>query len=38
MDLNVCKATRQSYGEELSVLGSENNNIVVLDADLSNLR
>ncbi len=35
MDLNVCKATRQSYGEELLALGNENNNIVVLDADLS---
>ena len=30
------KATRQSYGEALLELGKENNNIVVLDADLSN--
>ena len=29
------KATRQSYGEALLELGKENNNIVVLDADLS---
>lgn len=28
-------ATRQSYGEELSRLGEKNDNIVVLDADLS---
>lgn len=28
-------ATRQSYGEELVQLGSQNPNIVVLDADLS---
>lgn len=28
-------ATRQSYGEELAKLGEENENIVVLDADLS---
>lgn len=28
-------ATRQSYGEALAELGKENNNIVVLDADLS---
>ena len=33
---NVRKiATRQSYGEELAKLGEENENIVVLDADLS---
>ena len=30
------KATRQSYGEALLELGKENENIVVLDADLSN--
>ena len=30
------KATRQSYGEALSKLGKENQNIVVLDADVSN--
>jgi len=35
MDLNNCKATRQSYGEELLELGKEYSNIVVLDADLS---
>ena len=35
MDLNVTKATRQSYGEKLAELGKENKNIVVLDADLS---
>ncbi len=29
------KATRQSYGEALEKLGEENNNIVVLDADLA---
>ena len=29
------KATRQSYGEALFELGKKNNNIVVLDADLS---
>ena len=29
------KATRQSYGEALGKLGEENNNIVVLDADLA---
>ena len=29
------KATRQSYGEALKVLGKENEKIVVLDADLS---
>lgn len=29
------KATRQSYGEALAELGEKNNNIVVLDADLS---
>ncbi len=28
-------ATRQSYGEELALMGAENPNIVVLDADLS---
>lgn len=30
------KATRQSYGEALLELGKENENIVVLDADLAN--
>ena len=29
------KATRQSYGETLEILGEENKDIVVLDADLS---
>ena len=32
---NIKIATRQSYGEELAKLGEENENIVVLDADLS---
>lgn len=36
MDFNNKKATRQSYGEALVELGKENENIVVLDADLSN--
>lgn len=35
MDLNNKKATRQSYGEALVELGKENNNVVVLDADLA---
>ena len=35
MDLNIKKATRQSFGEELVNLGRDNNNVVVLDADLS---
>lgn len=35
MDINNKKATRQSYGEALLELGKENNDIVVLDADLS---
>ena len=29
------KATRESYGEALIQIGHENENIVVLDADLS---
>ena len=33
--MNEKKATRQSYGEALKELGKENENIVVLDADLS---
>ena len=32
---NEKKATRQSYGESLEILGEKNKNIVVLDADLS---
>lgn len=32
---DIKKATRQSYGEALVELGKENENIVVLDADLS---
>ena len=32
---NVKKATRESYGEALASLGKENENVVVLDADLS---
>ncbi|MCF0125718.1 MAG: transketolase family protein, partial [Clostridia bacterium] len=35
MELENKKATRQSYGEALLELGKENENIVVLDADLS---
>ena len=35
MDLENKKATRQSYGEALAELGKENENVVVLDADLS---
>lgn len=35
MDIENKKATRQSYGEELAQLGEKNENIVVLDADLS---
>ena len=35
MDLEKLKATRQSYGEKLEELGKSNNEIVVLDADLS---
>ena len=35
MNLDKKIATRQSYGEVLKDLGKENENIVVLDADLS---
>lgn len=35
MDFENKKATRQSYGEALTELGRENENIVVLDADLA---
>ncbi len=35
MNLEIIKATRQSYGEKLAELGEKNENIVVLDADLS---
>lgn len=35
MDIENKKATRESYGEELAILGEQNENIVVLDADLS---
>lgn len=35
MNLDKKVATRQSYGEALKELGKENENIVVLDADLS---
>ena len=35
MNLDKKIATRQSYGEELVKLGEENENVVVLDADLS---
>ena len=33
--MDVLKATRQSYGEALAELGEENEDVVVLDADLS---
>ncbi len=35
MNLDITKATRQSYGEKLAELGEKNKDIVVLDADLS---
>ncbi len=35
MDISKKIATRQSYGEELALLGEENENVVVLDADLT---
>ena len=35
MDCENLKATRQSYGEKLAELGEKNENIIVLDADLS---
>ena len=35
MDWENKKATRQSYGEALVELGKENENVVVLDADLA---
>lgn len=35
MNIENKKATRESYGEELAKLGEKNENIVVLDADLS---
>jgi len=35
MDINRLKATRASYGEALIELGEKNNNVVVLDSDLS---
>lgn len=35
MNLENTKATRQSYGEKLLEIGEKNENIVVLDADLS---
>ena len=35
MDINRKIATRASYGEALAELGSENENVVALDADLS---
>ena len=35
MDFENKKATRQSFGEALAELGKENENIVVLDADLA---
>ena len=35
MNLEITKATRQSYGEKLAELGEKNKDIVVLDEDLS---
>ena len=35
MNLEITKATRESYGEKLAELGEKNKDIVVLDADLS---
>lgn len=35
MDISKKIATRQSYGEELALLGEKNQDIVVLDADLT---
>ena len=35
MNLEITKATRESYGEKLAELGENNKDIVVLDADLS---
>jgi len=35
MNLDIKKATRESYGEKLAELGKENKNIVVFDADLA---
>ena len=35
MNLDIKKATRESYGEKLAELGAINKNIVVFDADLS---
>jgi len=35
MNLENKKATRQSFGEALAILGEKNKNVVVLDADLS---
>ena len=34
-DLSICKHNREAYGKALIELGEENENIVVLDADLS---
>ncbi|MFZ3169729.1 MAG: transketolase family protein [Candidatus Methanoperedens sp.] len=34
-DLSICKHNREAYGKTLIELGNENENIVVLDADLS---
>ena len=35
MNLEITKATRESYGEKLAELGKNNKDVVVLDADLS---
>lgn len=35
MNLEVTKATRESYGEKIAELGEKNKEIIVLDADLA---
>ena len=35
MNIDKRKATRESFGEAITMLGKENENIVVLDADLA---
>lgn len=35
MNQDIKIATRESYGEQLAILGEENDKIVVLDADLA---
>ena len=36
LDLENKKATRESYGDALKIIGKENEDVVVLDADVSN--